>query len=498
MRNHLVKSLFLVCFFFIYSNDNVSAQFLMRHQTTRVQPADSLDLQYYSSKKNGWLAAGEVFGLNMSIWAFDRYVSKGDFAYIDIHTIKNNLKGGFYWDNDQLGTNMFLHPYHGNLYYNSARSNGFNYWQSGAFALGGSAMWELFMENEHPSINDIIATPVGGMAIGEVFYRSSDMILDDRKRGGQRVKREILGFLVSPTRGLTRVINGDAWKVRSTSGRQFGIPSISAEVSAGVRVLEIQDQVFDKGVGVGLNISVEYGDRYDSENNKPFDYFTLRASLNGQASQPFLGQFNIIGRLWTSELIDNPKDYLNIGVYQHFDYYDSDTISSVSNEIPYKMATPAVFGIGFIHKSKRFENWDFNSYAHINGILLGASLSDHYVVSNRNYNLASGFGWKAGINISYKDKIGASWLYEGYRLFTWKGYEQGLDLSTVDQNELNAQGDNSAATFNTSSIKIEVKLKNQWYLTGIGSFYRRSTRYKYFDAVYSKTGEAKLMLTYKF
>jgi hypothetical protein len=86
-----------------------------------------------------------------------------------MHTIKKNLKGGFVWDNDQMGTNMFLHPYHGNLYYNSARSRGFNYWESGLFALGGSAMWELFMENEYPSINDIIATPIGGLSLGRCF-----------------------------------------------------------------------------------------------------------------------------------------------------------------------------------------------------------------------------------------------------------------------------------------------------------------------------------------
>jgi len=77
-----------------------------------------------------------VIGLNLGVWAFDRYVQKADFAYIGFNSIKKNLENGFYWDNDQLGTNMFLHPYHGNLYYNSARSRGYNYWESGAFALG--------------------------------------------------------------------------------------------------------------------------------------------------------------------------------------------------------------------------------------------------------------------------------------------------------------------------------------------------------------------------
>jgi hypothetical protein len=473
------------------------SQFSMRHQTTKVQPADSIDIQYYS-KKNGWGAAAQVFGLNMGVWGFDRYVLKSDFAYIGFRSISDNIKGGFYWDNDQIGTNMFLHPYHGSLYFNSARSRGFNYWMSGAYALGGSAMWELFMENEHPSINDIIATPVGGLALGEVFYRASDLALDDRTRGGERFKHELIAFLIAPSRGLTRIINGDAWKVRSTPGRQFGVPMISAELSAGVRVLELRDEVFDEGTGFTTILSMEYGDRYDNENTKPYDYFSIRAEINIQKSQPALGQINVIGRLWASDLIDSKKDFLGIGVYQHFDYYDSDTISSVSNEIPYKIAAPASFGIGLIHKSKRFRDWDFNSYIHLNGILLGAALSDHYKVAERNYNLGSGFGAKGGINISYKDKISISGYFENYRLFTWKGYKEGIDLSTVDYNELNAQGDKSSASLTTSSLKAEVKLRKQLYLTGIGTLFKRSTHYKYFEDVYSVSGEGKLMLTYKF
>ena len=134
---------------------------------------DSADIAYYG-KEHFWRAAGEVFGFNIGLWAFDRYVQKGDFAYISLHTIKENFKHGFKWDNDKLGTNMFAHPYNGNLFFNAARSNGYNFWKSELFAIGGSAMWELFMECEYPSTNDIIATPIGGAAIGEVCFRASD------------------------------------------------------------------------------------------------------------------------------------------------------------------------------------------------------------------------------------------------------------------------------------------------------------------------------------
>lgn len=473
------------------------SQFSMRKQSTVIRLPEKEDLEYYS-KKNGWGAAAQVFGFNMGLFAFNRFIANEDFAHVTSNSIKTNFKKGFIWDNDLIGSNMFLHPYHGSLYFNSARSRGFNYWESGAFTLAGSAMWEMFMECEYPSTNDIIVTPIGGMALGEVFYRASDWALDDRTRGGERFKNELIGFIISPARGLTRILNGDAWKVRRTSGRQFGVPQISVEASAGVRVLELEDEVFDKGIGAVFNLNLEYGDRYAHEDRKPYDYFTISTKLGIQASQPLLAQINVVGRLWGAELVDSRHDFLGIGIYQHFDYYDSDTISSVSNKVPYKMANPAAVGVGFMHQSKRFTNWDFNSFLHFTGIILGGALSDHYKVSDRNYNIGSGFGLKAGVNISYRDKFAASWWHDGFRLYTWKGYPRGIDLSTVDYSTLNAQGDRSNATLHTSSIKIDLKLRKQLYLTGIGSVYRRSTHYRDYDAVYSLTGEGQLMLTHKF
>jgi len=489
------KSFFTLLLLFITLAAN--SQFVLRHQVVTTKPADSLDLQHYS-KKRFWPAASMVFGLNMGIWAFDRYVQKADFAYININTIKDNFKNGFEWDNDQMGTNMFLHPYHGSLYYNAGRSNGFNFWESGGFALAGSAMWEMFMENEAPSINDIIATPVGGLALGEVFYRTTDMILDDTRRGRNRFWRETASFLIAPTRGLSRIISGEAWDVRSTTGRQFGIPMVSVEVSMGARALELKDEILDSGIGFATDITVEYGDKFDNDRVSPYDYFSFRVNLNGHSSQPILSQINIIGRLWGVDAIDSNKHYLGFGVYQHFDYYDSDTISSISNKTPYKFGTPASAGIGMYHKNKQFTNWSFDSYAHLNGIILGGSLSDHYLVDKRNYNLGSGFGWKTGINISYRNKVGLSWVYEGYRLFTWKGYPEGYDLSKALANDLNAQGDESHATFNTSSLRLDLRVSKHLYLTGIATGYRRTTHYENYESIYSMTAEGRLMLTYKF
>ena len=99
-----------------------------------------------------------------------------DFAKISLHSIKHNIQNGFVWDNDQFSTNLFAHPYHGGLYFNAARSNGMNFWQSIPYSFCGSLMWETTCEIEPPAINDLMATTMGGVCIGEVTHRISNLV----------------------------------------------------------------------------------------------------------------------------------------------------------------------------------------------------------------------------------------------------------------------------------------------------------------------------------
>lgn len=121
-----------------------------RHIVSTPVLPDSADVRMHEHKAF-WRAGAETVGFNIGLWAFDRYVLKGHYAYISWNTIKENFRHGFEWDDDHLHTNMFDHPYNGSIFFNAGRSNGFNFWQSELFAIGGSAMWEMFMECEYPS-----------------------------------------------------------------------------------------------------------------------------------------------------------------------------------------------------------------------------------------------------------------------------------------------------------------------------------------------------------
>jgi hypothetical protein len=72
------------------------------------------------------------------------------------------------------------------------------------------------MEKDPPSFNDLIFTTVGGTYLGETLFRISSRILDDRARGLERAGRELLGFVLNPAGGLTRLLSGQVFRYQSS------------------------------------------------------------------------------------------------------------------------------------------------------------------------------------------------------------------------------------------------------------------------------------------
>ncbi len=145
----------------------------------------------FNPKYPFWKPAVEVLGINVFVNGLDRAMGL-DFSHVGPSTWNYNINKGWEWDADRFGINFFGHPYTGSMYFNAARSQGYNYFQSIPYAIGGSLMWEYFGEATRPSYNDLVNTPVNGAFLGEIFYRLSSNILDDRTRGSNRVFREII------------------------------------------------------------------------------------------------------------------------------------------------------------------------------------------------------------------------------------------------------------------------------------------------------------------
>lgn len=491
-----------------------------RHIIQSPEIPDSADMAYHE-KKYFWRGAAEVFGINMGLWAFDRYALEGHYAYISWNTIKENFRHGFEWDNDHLSSNMFAHPYNGSMFFNAGRSNGFNFWQSELYAIGGSAMWEMFMECEYPSINDIIATPVGGAAIGEVLYRTSDLILDDRATGGERIGREVAAFILDPMRGINRIVSGRAWRKRDTRGRRFGLPPISVEASVGGRLLDMIDT---EGLRAGpsAEVNIEYGDRFEETTKVPYDYFSFLLEFQVMKTQPLISRIEIMGRLLSKEIVDNERFNVNVGMYQHFDYFDSDTIRKqrkdelIPETVPYKLGTPASVGFGTMVRLIPNKKMSLDGYAHLNLVALAGISTDFYRDYHRNYSWGMGYSIKGGINWALSsDKVSVKIANQFYNIYTRNNFDSSFDWAlSPGQGFIEIEGgDNSLTSFNHLEFSANYRIHKNIYITAGMDFYTRHTQYKdmsmniYNPSVISTINALKweskqlgahLMMTYKF
>jgi opacity protein-like surface antigen len=228
------------------------------------------------SEKNFAAAAGEVALFNVLPWAFNRYVSNAEFAHISLDTVSANFEAGFGYDRDHFSTNQSAHPYHGSLFFNSARTNGFGYWESGAFTFSGSFLWETLMEKEPPSINDLVNTTLGGMTRGEIQYRLSNVILDNTASGSDRFWREVGGAILNPVGALNRLLRGEMTKDFPNPSDRLP-SSLMAVADLGYRHNNGGALHPDQGIAT---VTVGYGDPFASEINRPFDTFRVAIDLN--------------------------------------------------------------------------------------------------------------------------------------------------------------------------------------------------------------------------
>ena len=128
---------------------------------------------------------------------------------------------------------------------------------------------------------------------------------------------------------------------------------------------------------------------------------------------------------------------------------------------------------------------------------MGAVLSDHYYLEDRDYNIANGFGTKSRLTALYKkDKFSASLSHEYYRLFTWDGYDRNIDWSSVNPKTLDAQGDESQASVHVNELRLDYRLAKRFFITGSFMHFLRNTNYRYYPDVKSSTTSTRLMVTY--
>lgn len=115
---------------------------------------------------------------------------------------EENVKAGPVMDEDDFFLNYVTHPWAGAVYYMTARSSGFKWYDSFAYSfIMSTFFWEYGIEAfaEVPSKQDLIITPVIGSMLGEgCFYAKKEIVKHDRRILKSRVLGITTLFLMDP------------------------------------------------------------------------------------------------------------------------------------------------------------------------------------------------------------------------------------------------------------------------------------------------------------
>ena len=144
---------------------------------------------------------------------------------------KQNIKVGPVMDQDSFFINYVTHPYSGAVYYMTARSCGFNIFESfGYSTIMSTFFWEYGIEAfaEIPSTQDLIITPVLGSLVGEGFFYAKKSIVRNDKRV---LKSRFLGittlFLIDP---FNSILDGFGFKEKVKT--QMNIAPVGFDASS--------------------------------------------------------------------------------------------------------------------------------------------------------------------------------------------------------------------------------------------------------------------------
>jgi Domain of unknown function (DUF3943) len=319
-----------------------------------------------------WQAAGGIAAVNGLTWFYNWHLQRWAWANVGTRSWWSNLESGFAWDDDAYGANQLAHPYHGSLYFNSARASGYDFWSSTPFVAAGSLSWELFTENVRPSINDLINTTLGGIALGEVAYRMSSLLTSGNRRAATR---QLGALVVNPLSRAQSLVQSE------TRGLAPATPQTrSTLIALGRRgVGASPDGVATSHPYVGLTF--QYGSVFDEQISRPFDAFEFSMHLSPN-EHVVLTHVSVSGLLARSTVAQSTRSHLLLGLFQHYDYDDL-PLTKLSSQ----SASGALLYRGTLNRKFQL---DLGLHAEL--VPLGAVSTEHGGVRRRDYDFGPGLG----------------------------------------------------------------------------------------------------------
>ncbi len=191
-------------------------------------------------------------------------------------------------DTDAFGINQFAHPYQGSMYHGFARSAGLSYWESLLYTNVGSFLWETGGETTNPSINDQIASGIGGTFFGESLFRMASLVLEG-DGGKPGFWQELGAGIISPPTGLNRLVFGNRFKPIFPSHN----PATFSRVQLGASLMSDKNENSGQSPDINTDMTATFTLAYGLPGKpgysykRPFDYFNFEFTTLGNVDNPF-------------------------------------------------------------------------------------------------------------------------------------------------------------------------------------------------------------------
>jgi Domain of unknown function (DUF3943) len=434
----------------------------------------------YNLKYPLWKPAVEVVGENVVLNIVDRTVMHLEFAKTDFTTWGRTTKAGFpwtngwEWDQDRFGNNFLSHPMMGSFYYNAARTNGYNFWESAPIVLAGSYMWKIFGENGTPEREDLLNTTFDGILLGEVLYRLSSNILDDRTTGRERVLREVVAGLINPIRGFNRLLQGKCF--RRTNTEVYQKEPLNITFYAGLHsVNNNQNAILSGKDDEMFNVQLDYGNPFELRKRKPFDYFRARAELNFGVGRKVVDNITGYGILFGKN-VQWGKLSMLVGGFQYYDYFDTRSL---------ELSTIALGG-GIISKLPLGKNSNFYTNLHLAivpfaGSSVGAVTDTSFY---RDYRFAYGFEGKIESTLDLGTFASFTMVYYYYLI-------HAFDNTGKDESKIGTLGNNY---INILKPRVTLQLYKNISIGLEHNIYINDHYQKYFPSLHETQTEQRIFL----
>jgi len=293
----------------------------------------------------------QALGVNLVVNRLDVWMFDYDWARVNFGSWSKNLELGWQWDETQFAVNMFVHPYHGSLYFNAARANCLTFWEAVPITFLGSWTWEFFGEKWRPSLNDFWMTGYGGVALGEIIHRVSSAIIDEQARGGGRIAREFAALAVDPVGGVNRLFRGQ-WTRRGPNPPDRLPESYVFSGKFGFRGVEQVNSPDGPIRSPTLIFNVSLGDAFETEYQAPYDVVDLFAQISPDGGG--VNNMRAVGRLYPTNLNSSEGWHRHqLQVSQRFTYVNNPVYKYGEQSFELGLASRWRIGIGDVRLNTR-------------------------------------------------------------------------------------------------------------------------------------------------